>query len=891
MKTQFFKKNKLPPLGGGLGWGLLLFLCPVALSAQNGVTVTNLVLDAGTVTFDVSWNKNTMPVEVWSDSVWVFVDYNNNGKMERLPLLPGATLTATSAPGSAAVIQYSGNNKGVWVVGNARTAGTFSATVRAGFKPALTGGACVYASNYPPVAEYTSPTQLVFTGTPPYDIVLKHTGGGTVVTQSGSNFYVPASYTVESFTDKTGAPGTFTCILPTISAHPTVSTSICSGGTVSLSVTASSAATYQWKKNGNNITNEGTGYTSANYTTAALGANATYSVVVSNGLSACSATSSDALVTVHAIPTINTHPASTSACSATTVQLGVTASSAATYQWKKNGVDVSDGTGGTSATYTTAALGANATYSVVVSNGLSACSVTSSSALVTVYAIPTINTQPVSTSACSATTVQLGVTATNATAYQWKKNGVDITSGGSDYTSANYTTAALGANATYSVVVSNGLSACSATSSDALVTVYAKPNINTHPTASTSACSATTVQLEVTATNANLYQWRKDGVDVTDGTGGTSATYTTAALNANATYSVVVSNGLSACSATSNNALVTVYAKPAISAHPAATSTCSGNTVQLSVTATNATAYQWKKNGNNVTDGSGGTTANYTTAALSANATYTVVVSNTLSACSTTSNSAVVSVATCCHASGATVTFAAFNPCSSAATGDYWYLTDTRESGNKQTYKVKKLADGHIWMVQELKFGDRCDKTTFSGSSSDQTGKITSLTDTYYGDCRNTTQSGAGYLYDWAGAIQKSGAYYGSSSNVGCSGVAAGVDGTNPGACRGICPVGWHLPTGASAGEFQALHSAIGGCSTSNGDCWDSSSAWEGVLGGYCTSSGGLYSLGSNANYWSSTYDSSTHAYRLYFHSSNVDPGTINGYKFDGRSVRCVRNY
>ena len=113
MKTKFFRKNKmtslpptpsqgggvlLPPLWGGLGWGLLLFLCPALLSAQNGVTVTNLSMDAGTVTFKVSWDKNNVP-PVWSDTVWVFVDYNNNGKMERLPLAPGATLTATSAPG------------------------------------------------------------------------------------------------------------------------------------------------------------------------------------------------------------------------------------------------------------------------------------------------------------------------------------------------------------------------------------------------------------------------------------------------------------------------------------------------------------------------------------------------------------------------------------------------------------------------------------------------------------------------------------------------------------------------------------------------------------------------------------------------------------------------
>jgi uncharacterized protein (TIGR02145 family) len=242
------------------------------------------------------------------------------------------------------------------------------------------------------------------------------------------------------------------------------------------------------------------------------------------------------------------------------------------------------------------------------------------------------------------------------------------------------------------------------------------------------------------------------------------------------------------------------------------------------------------------------------------------------------------------------VNFTAFNPCSNAATGATWTLQDTRESGNNQNYKVKKLADGHIWMVQDMKFGDKCNKTAFAGSSSDQTGsKLTSISGYIYGDCMNATNgstpSNRGYLYDWAAAIQKAGAYYGSSSNVGCSGTATGTSGTAPGACRGICPEGWHIPTGNSTGEFQALHTAIGGCSTSNDDCWDAASAFEGVLGGNCNSGGSLGNQGSGGGYWRSTYYDSSYAYNLYFTSTYTGPGTYSNYKNFGRSVRCVRNY
>jgi uncharacterized protein (TIGR02145 family) len=246
-----------------------------------------------------------------------------------------------------------------------------------------------------------------------------------------------------------------------------------------------------------------------------------------------------------------------------------------------------------------------------------------------------------------------------------------------------------------------------------------------------------------------------------------------------------------------------------------------------------------------------------------------------------------------CTAPGSTVNFTAFSPCLSAATGTVWHLVDTREAAynNSQTYTVKKMQDGRIWMVQDLKFGDKCNKTSFTGSTSNQTGsKLTSISGYIYGDCRNNTQANAGYLYDWAAAIQKSGAYYG-GPDVGCSGTASGTSGTAPGACQGICPVGWHVPTGKATGEFYALHTVSGrNCSTSNDDCWDAASDWKGVLGGICLENGSLGAQ-SSAYYWSSTYYNATYASHHYYISSNTQPGTAYGGKHNGFTIRCIKNY
>jgi uncharacterized protein (TIGR02145 family) len=204
------------------------------------------------------------------------------------------------------------------------------------------------------------------------------------------------------------------------------------------------------------------------------------------------------------------------------------------------------------------------------------------------------------------------------------------------------------------------------------------------------------------------------------------------------------------------------------------------------------------------------------------------------------------------------------------------------------------MQDGRIWMVQDLKFGDKCDKTTFAGSTSDQAGsKLTSIAGYIYGECRNNSQPNAGYMYDWAGAIQKAGAYNGSNvTNFQCTGVAAGTGSPNPGACQGIGPAGWHIPTGNTAGVFYDVQNNYNrGCVTNNDDCWDANSTWEGVLGGFCNSNGSFGNHGSYGYYWSSTYLTTSTAYVLRFNSSGTVPGTHYGDKPNGALLRCVRNY
>jgi hypothetical protein len=177
-------------------------------------------------------------------------------------------------------------------------------------------------------------------------------------------------------------------IAPTITTQPANQT-VTVGQTASFSVVASGTAplSYQWRKNGTNIS----GATSASYTTPATvmaDNGALFSVVVSN--SAGSVTSNNATLTVNAIaPSITTQPANATVTVGQTASFSVVASGTAplSYQWRKNGTNIS---GATSSSYTTPATVSSdngATFSVVVSN--SAGSVTSNNATLTVNPLPT----------------------------------------------------------------------------------------------------------------------------------------------------------------------------------------------------------------------------------------------------------------------------------------------------------------------------------------------------------------------------------------------------------------------------------------------------------------------------------------------------------------------
>ncbi len=248
--------------------------------------------------------------------------------------------------------------------------------------------------------------------------------------------------------------------------------------------------------------------------------------------------------------------------------------------------------------------------------------------------------------------------------------------------------------------------------------------------------------------------------------------------------------------------------------------------------------------------------------------------------------------------------------CYHASIGETKQLTDIRD--NKK-YWVTKLKDGNCWMTQNLDLDLYVNNTgrTLTASDSDVAGSWTSTTgasglwtsDTgdynmvkYYdpGDkyCSDNTTDACNLTSSNNNGHDSQGNHYSWGAATADTGKNVSNDGDI--APSSVCPKGWKLPLSGDqngsnntvSGSFKYLVDAYSIGANAAGSTALRSAPLYFVYGGYVNNSS-LNNAGSYGYYWSSTANSATYAYRLYFNSSNVNPSD-NFNRYFGYSVRCV---
>lgn len=345
--------------------------------------------------------------------------------------------------------------------------------------------------------------------------------GSNISGATSSTYTATASGSYTVVVTSSGCSTTSAATSVTVSAAPTATisaggaTTFCSGSSVTLSANTGTGLTYQWRRNGSNIS----GATASTYSANTAG---TYTVVVSNG--GCSTTSSGIVVTVNAAPSASiTAGGSTTFCTGGSVTLSANTGTGLTYQWRRNGTNLS---GATANSYTATTSGS---YTVVVTGG--GCSTTSATTTVTVSSVPSATiTAGGATSFCTGGSVNLSANTGTGLTYQWRRDGTAIAGA----TASTYTASLGGA---YTVVVANA--GCSATSTATTVTVKPTPTVSCSANAASSSVSVTASGGQSPYT----YAWNTSPVQTT----------ATATVSASGTYAVTVTgaNGCTAsCSST-----------------------------------------------------------------------------------------------------------------------------------------------------------------------------------------------------------------------------------------------------------------------------------------------------------------------------------------------------
>ncbi len=359
---------------------------------------------------------------------------------------------------------------------------------------------------------------------------------------------------------------------PTTQVTPAGPINICTGQTIVLTALGGFAGlTFQWQKNGVNISNA----TSGTYTVSTSG---TYAVIVTNA-SGCSTISNYVEVTISAPPSsIVTSSGPLDFCEGDSISLQASTGPGYSYQWK-NGPNNIPG-----ANNYNLIVDSTGTYSVIISIG-SGCSVTSTSQIVTSSPNPSFSLDTLgNTTICIGSQVSFQINGSGILFYQWYLNSSPISG-------ATLSSLVASSPGQYYAEITNALG-CATTTGEILVSqtsnVAPNPNILVNDSI---LCIGDSALLSTNLSGNLSYEWYLNGNQITGNNAGNLY------VNQQGNYFVVVTDLISGCSGSSGLQTINILASviPTINGNPSL-NICSGSNIQL-ITGNTYSNYQWWLNG------------------------------------------------------------------------------------------------------------------------------------------------------------------------------------------------------------------------------------------------------------------------------------------------------
>jgi PKD-like domain/GEVED domain/Secretion system C-terminal sorting domain/Beta-propeller repeat len=473
-----------------------------------------------------------------------------------------------------------------------------------------------YTSTYTWIASNNANTSGESTTTQSTSTLSNTIINSTAVAQTVTYTVIP---TTTGTSACTGAAQIVTVIvnpLPTMTSAN--STTICSGGTVSIPLTSNLAASYLWAATdntntvGESLTNQ-TSTTLNNTITnnTSIAQTVTYFVLPTSTVGSCTGNTQTVNVVVNPKPNMTSSSAAT-ICSGLTLNIPLSSDVNSTYSWvaadNTNTIGEST-TNQNSATINNSIVNNTTTaqtvvFSVVPTSITGGCT----GNIQTVSVV--VNPKPVMTSAnsvtiCSGTDVGLTFSSDVAANYSWlasdntNTTGESITAQNSNTLSNNITNNVTTAQTvTYNVTPISTTGACAGTTQSVSVVVNPKPSMTN--VSSAAICSGGTVNIPLTSNIASSYLWiAANNANVTGEsiTNQSTATLNNTLINTSTTaqvvtYSVTPTSTGGSCAGNTQVISVTVNPVPVMSSASSA-SICSGGTVNIALTSNVASSYTW----------------------------------------------------------------------------------------------------------------------------------------------------------------------------------------------------------------------------------------------------------------------------------------------------------
>ena len=224
--------------------------------------------------------------------------------------------------------------------------------------------------------------------------------------------------------------------------------------------------------------------------------------------------------------------------------------------------------------------------------------------------------------------------------------------------------------------------------------------------------------------------------------------------------------------------------------------------------------------------------------------------------------------------SSSSVSSSSFVGCKTAEADncEYGELVDDRDG---QKYKTVKIGD-QWWMAENLNYADSVKTPSLRGKSWCYDNELDSC-------------AKYGLLYTWAAAMD-SVKIYDDDNGVECGWRKAC---NLTGVIRGICPEGWHLPSGS---EWSSLYSAMG--ESPHAMQAKGFAEWLQATDAFGFSAfpagrndGGRFNeIGFGAHFWTSTEDNGDRANHWGLYASGVRLFSNYDNKYSAFSVRCVKD-